>query len=93
MSPNLVQASGQVADKVVSTLGAQPQMLLVVLLNVAMIAGAGVFLLKQEEYRHSERAEIIRLINTCILETVPPRAQAPYLTPPPYSTQRSEERP
>lgn len=53
-----------VATGVVDALKAQPTLLVVVLLNCVMVAGACFFLLRLEEYRHLERLELFKLIDS-----------------------------
>jgi uncharacterized protein HemX len=64
--PNTVtQAVGQVANKITSSLGSQPILLVLVLLNAIMIGGAAHLLLKREEYRQVEREQLMKIIDRC----------------------------
>jgi uncharacterized protein HemX len=62
---NLVQATGQVANKVVSSLSSQPTLLMLMLLNAIMVGGATYLLLKREEYRQVERAQLVKILERC----------------------------
>ena len=60
------QASGNpvvVATGVIDALKAQPTLLVIVVLNLAMIIGAAFYLVKLVEYRHLERLELFKLID------------------------------
>jgi len=63
---SVVQASGEVANRVVSSLGAQPVLLVIILLNVIMCLSAGWYLLKQEEFRHAERLRFLATVERCM---------------------------
>jgi hypothetical protein len=66
-----VQAGAAVATDVVGTLGTQPLLLVLVLLNMVFAGVAGVFLLKLEEYRANSALALIELMRACILDTNP----------------------
>jgi hypothetical protein len=52
-----------VATGIIDALRAQPLLLVIVILNVVMIAGAAFYLLRVEEYRHQEKLEMFKLID------------------------------
>ena len=62
----LIGASGKVADNVVTTLGAEPLMLVVVLLNAAFLGAGSYYLASLEGYRHAERLKSISAFDRCI---------------------------
>jgi hypothetical protein len=70
MSPpagnGIVSAGSDVAKSLFATLGVQPVLLVIVLLNVFMITGAAFYLLRQEEFRHKERVQVMQLFAQCI---------------------------
>lgn len=85
-NPGMVATAGETAKEVIVSLGAQPVLLLVLLLNMCMIGAAAWFLLAQEEYRHEERKEIIKLFSVCMGEEANANRQgdrpiAPQLNP------------
>lgn len=55
-------AAGESAREAVRSLGAQPVLLLVVILNMVFAGVAGWFFIKLEEYRHVERMQIMQLL-------------------------------
>lgn len=55
----------QTASDTVRALGEVPVLLVIVLLNLSMCFAGAWFLLTQEQYRHAERLEIVRLLQSC----------------------------
>lgn len=71
---NVVQAGTRVAEGVIGGLSSAPGMLVVVLLNMAMMAVGGYYLLRQEELRSLQQLRLTDLLQACISETVPLKA-------------------
>ena len=65
----IVQATGAVANRVVSSLGAQPALLVIVLLNLVMVGSNLWITVSQEQLQHEVRSNIIDIIKTCIRPT------------------------
>lgn len=61
---------GMSARETIGALSTQPILLVIVLLNMLMIGTAGWFFLKQEEYRHEERIELVKLLMRCDFQPV-----------------------
>ena len=78
--PGAVAQIGLSAREAIGVLGAQPILLVIVLLNVMMIGTGGWFFLKQEEYRHEERIELVKLLMRCDFQPV-------YAAPPTHGGQ------
>ena len=55
----MLQAGGQVATDIVGGLKSQPILLVIVLLNVIMVAGAAYFLVHVADYIHAERMALL----------------------------------
>lgn len=66
---NVVQATGRVAEGIVGGLSAQPGLLLIVVLNVAMFVMIGLLVYRSSEMRMAANAEIAELLRLCIMET------------------------
>jgi hypothetical protein len=66
-----LQLGAQSLGHVTSALGAQPIMLVVVLLNVVFASIGGYFLLQLEKYRATNLTALIDLMRSCVLETAP----------------------
>lgn len=62
----IVQASGRVAENIVSGLANTPVLLFIILLNVTMIVAAAYYLAKQEESRIATAMQITELLKLCI---------------------------
>ena len=73
--PGAVAQIGLSAREAIGVLGAQPILLVIVLLNVMMIGTGGWFFLKQEEYRHEERIELVKLLMRCDFTNSFPREE------------------
>lgn len=65
------QLGGESLRAVTASLGAQPVMLTVVLLNVVFACIGGYFLLKLESYRAENLTALIALMRECIVNTTP----------------------
>jgi hypothetical protein len=63
---NMVQATGQVANRVVGALGTQPIFLVVVLLNCIMIGSMAWFLGKLETMRHEKFLKVFETLENCV---------------------------
>ena len=72
-NPGAFKAAADVAGDTISALGAQPVLLLIVLLNMIFCGGAAWFLDTQERFRHVERVEIIGLLSRCVVPDNPAR--------------------
>jgi hypothetical protein len=70
-----LQLGGQSLNTITAALGAQPIMLVVVLLNVVFASIGGFFLLRLEQYRAANLTAIIEIVRSCILETAPLKAE------------------
>jgi predicted permease len=71
-----VQAGIAVAHDAVGSLGAQPVLLLIVIINIVFIAVGGFFLAKLEGTRSSLMLSTLEIIRACVLETAPLGANA-----------------
>jgi predicted permease len=71
-----IQAGIAVAHDAVGSLGAQPVLLLIVLINVVFIGVGGFFLAKLEGTRSSLMLSTLDIIKACVLETAPLGANA-----------------
>jgi CHASE1-domain containing sensor protein len=65
-SSNIVQASGRVAENIVSGLANTPTLLFIILLNVTMIVAAAYYLAEQERNRINTANQITDLLRLCI---------------------------
>jgi len=65
----IAQAGSRVAESLVGGFVGAPALLLILVIDCAAMFAAAYFLLRQEDYRHLERVEIVRLLQACI---VPP---------------------
>ena len=66
-----LQLGGQGLNTVAAALGAQPLLLVIVLLNIVFASIGGYFLLQLERYRASNTTALIELMRACILQTAP----------------------
>ena len=71
-----IQAGIAVAHDAVGSLGAQPVLLLIVIINIVFIAVGGFFLAKLEGTRSSLMLSTLEIIRACVLETAPLGANA-----------------
>jgi hypothetical protein len=74
--PGAIQAGIAVAHDAVGSLGAQPVLLLIVVINIAFIAIGGFFLAQLESTRSSLMLSTLEIIRSCVLETAPLGANA-----------------
>lgn len=74
--PGAIQAGIAVAHDAVGSLGAQPVLLLIVIINIVFIAVGGFFLTKLETTRSSLMLSTLDIIRSCVLETAPLGANA-----------------
>jgi len=74
--PGAIQAGIAVAHDAVGSLGAQPVLLLIVVINIAFIAIGGFFLAQLESTRSSLMLSTLEIIRACVLETAPLGANA-----------------
>ncbi|MEK1930344.1 MAG: hypothetical protein AAAC47_11275 [Pararhizobium sp.] len=74
--PGAIQAGIAVAHDAVGSLGAQPVLLLIVVINIAFIAIGGFFLAQLESTRSSLMMSTLDIIRACVLETAPLGANA-----------------
>jgi len=74
--PGAIQAGIAVAHDAVGSLGAQPVLLLIVIINIVFIAVGGFFLAKLEGTRSSLMISTLEIIRACVLETAPLGANA-----------------
>jgi uncharacterized BrkB/YihY/UPF0761 family membrane protein len=63
--PGTVQLMRTVASDTIGALGAQPVLLLIVILNMIFIGSGAYFFVQLEHFRHSERLQIISLLAQC----------------------------
>jgi len=68
--PGAVAQIGLSARDTIGALSTQPILLVIVILNMMMIGTGGWFFLKQEEYRHEERIELVKLLMRCDFQPV-----------------------
>jgi hypothetical protein len=66
--PTALQLGGQSLQHITTALGAQPLLLVMVLLNIVFASVGGVFLLRLEEYRAANTIALIGLMKECILK-------------------------
>ena len=71
--PGAVAQIGLSARDTIGALSTQPILLVIVLLNMMMIGTGGWFFLKQEEYRHEARIELVKLLMRCDFTNSYPR--------------------
>ena len=62
----LTQAGGRVAESLVGGFTGAPALLLLLVIQIFGMAMAGYFLLRQEDYRHLERIEIVAILKACM---------------------------
>ena len=74
--PGAIQAGIAVAHDAVGSLGAQPVMLLIVIINIVFIAVGGFFLSQLESTRSHLMLSTLEIIRSCVLETAPLGANA-----------------
>jgi len=74
--PGAIQAGIAVAHDAVGSLGAQPVLLLIVIINIVFIAVGGFFLSKLEATRSGLMMSTLDIIRACVLETAPLGANA-----------------
>jgi hypothetical protein len=72
-----LQLGAQSLGHVTAALGAQPLLLVIVLLNMTFAGIAGYFMLSLEKYRAANTTQLIGLMESCILYTAPTRHQEP----------------
>lgn len=77
--PGAIQAGIAVAHDAVGSLGAQPVLLLIVVINVVFLAVAGFFLARLESTRSSLMLSTLDIVKTCVLgkDAAIPAAGAP----------------
>ena len=66
-----LQLGGQSLSQVTSALGAQPLLLVIVLLNIVFASIGGFFLLRLEEYRAGNLKDVLEIMRACVLQTAP----------------------
>lgn len=66
--PGAVQAGIAVAHDAVGSLGAQPVLLLLVIINIVFIGAAGFFLSKLESTRSALMLSTLDIVKSCVLE-------------------------
>jgi len=71
-SNSIPQVAGNAIHDLTVALGAQPILLLVILLNVAMLSSAAWYLTRQETSRHDEQMRIIDLLARCQVADLTP---------------------
>lgn len=69
--PGALQAGIAVAHDAVGSLGAQPVLLLIVIINIVFIAVGGFFLAKLETTRSGLMIATLEIIKSCVLDTAP----------------------
>jgi hypothetical protein len=77
--PGTVELVSSVTKDTISALGAQPVLLLIVILNMIFIGSGAYFFVQLEHFRHDERLEIIKLLAQC---DIPDRPGQPKETTP-----------
>jgi hypothetical protein len=65
VNPGAVQVAGDTARDTIGALGAQPVLLLIVILNMIFIGAGAYFFVQLEHFRHAERSQIITLLARC----------------------------
>ena len=70
-NPGAIQAGIAVAHDAIGSLGAQPVLLLIVLINVVFAGIGGYFLSQLEKTRASLMATTLEIVRSCVLETAP----------------------
>jgi hypothetical protein len=63
----LTQAGSRVAEGLLFGFAGAPALLLILVIDCAAMFAAAYFLLRQEDYRHLERVEIVTLLQACIV--------------------------
>ena len=71
--PGAIQAGIAVAHDAVGSLGAQPVLLLIVIINIVFIAVGGFFLSQLEGTRSHLMLSTLEIVKACVLETAPLR--------------------
>jgi predicted permease len=69
--PGAIQAGIAVAHDAVGSLGAQPVLLLIVIINIVFIAVGGFFLSQLEHTRSGLMMATLDIVRACVLETSP----------------------
>jgi predicted permease len=69
--PGAIQAGIAVAHDAVGSLGAQPVLLLIVIINIVFIAVGGFFLTKLEATRSGLMIATLDIVRSCVLDTAP----------------------
>jgi hypothetical protein len=75
--PGTVQLLRTVAGDTIGALGAQPVLLLIVILNMIFAGMGGWFFTTLERYRHDERSQIIGLLARCDMPDHPAQRREP----------------
>jgi hypothetical protein len=63
--PGTVELVSSITHDTLSALGAQPVLLLIVILNMIFIGSGAYFFVQLEHFRHDERLQIITLLARC----------------------------
>jgi hypothetical protein len=66
-----------VAVDTIGALGAQPVLLLIVILNMIFIGSGAYFFVQLENFRHDERIQIITLLARCEIPGLPVQPRGP----------------
>lgn len=67
---SVTHGATRVAEGLLFGFAGAPALLLILIIDCAAMFAAAYFLLRQEDYRHLERVEIVTLLQACI---VPPQ--------------------
>jgi hypothetical protein len=70
-SPGAIQAGIAVAHDAVGSLGAQPVLLLIVIINIVFLLVGGFFLTRLEATRSGLMLSTLDIVKTCVLATAP----------------------
>jgi hypothetical protein len=60
------QGTVQAVSDLVSGLKSNPVLLMILLLNASMVAGAAWYLVSFEKFRHEERSKLFEIVQSCI---------------------------
>lgn len=63
--PGTVELVSSITHDTIGALGAQPVLLLMVVLNMIFIGSGAYFFLQLEHFRHDEREQVITLLTRC----------------------------
>jgi hypothetical protein len=66
---NTTEAVSAVAGGVITALRSSPVMVLVLVLNMLMVSGAIYYLVRFEQFRHSEREQLYKILHACTTKT------------------------